>query len=213
MGKSSSRGRHSRGIGQTVADGYFIVSRSVNRRTIQEGYDEIFTSKFSSCGRGRCRLAGRVALRLGAILSVAAGAHHLRLCPRRRFWSDHPHHDQWFSERLGQPVIFETKLGAGGNIAAQTVINSAADGYTLLFVPTASAINATLYERLPFNFLRDITPVAGLVQMPNLMTVNPSVPAKTVAEFIAYAKTNPGRINMASPGIGTMTIWRASCFR
>src|SRR5213079_1070988 len=83
--------------------------------------------------------------------------------------------DQWFSERLGQPVIFETKPGAGGNIAAQTVINSAADGYTLLFVPTASAINATLYERLPFNFLRDITPVAGLVQMPNLMTVNPSV--------------------------------------
>jgi tripartite-type tricarboxylate transporter receptor subunit TctC len=121
--------------------------------------------------------------------------------------------DQWFTERLGQPVILENKAGAGGNIAAQTVANSPPDGYTLLFVPTASAINATLYERLPFNFLRDIAPVAGLVQMPNLMAVNPSVPAKTVAEFIAHAKANPGAINMASPGVGTMTHLAGELFK
>src|SRR5262249_11817063 len=103
--------------------------------------------------------------------------------------------DQWFQDRLGQPVLIEEKPGAGGNIAAQTVVSSPTDGYTLLFVPTASAINATLYERLPFNFLRDIAPVAGLVKMSNLMVVNPSIPAKTVAEFIAYAKANPGAVN------------------
>jgi len=111
--------------------------------------------------------------------------------------------DQWFSERLGQPIVIENKPGAAGNIATQTVIAAPPDGYTLLFVPTASAINATLYERLPFNFLRDVAPVAGLVQMPNLMTVHPSVPATTVAEFIAYAKANPGRISMGSGGNGS----------
>jgi len=121
--------------------------------------------------------------------------------------------EQWFSERLGQPVILENKPGAGGNIAAQTVVNSQPDGYTLLFVPTAAAINATLYERLPFNVLRDIAPVAGLVQMPNLMAVNPSLPAKTVAEFIAHAKAKPGAINMASPGVGTMTHLAGELFQ
>jgi tripartite-type tricarboxylate transporter receptor subunit TctC len=121
--------------------------------------------------------------------------------------------DQWFQERLGHPVIIENKPGAGGNVAAQSVVGSPPDGYTLLFVPTASAINATLYERLPFNFLRDIVPIAGLVQMPNLMVVNPSIPAKTVAEFIAYAKANPGAINMASPGVGTMTHLAGELFK
>jgi tripartite-type tricarboxylate transporter receptor subunit TctC len=110
---------------------------------------------------------------------------------------------QWLSDHLGQQVVIENRGGAGGNIATQAVINAAPDGYTVLLVPTASAINATLYESLPYNFLRDIAPVAGLVRSPNVMEVNLAVPAKTVAEFIAYAKANPRKINMASPGVGT----------
>jgi tripartite-type tricarboxylate transporter receptor subunit TctC len=106
-------------------------------------------------------------------------------------------------ERLGQPVIIENKPGAGTNVGVQAVINSPADGYTLLLVGTASAISATLYEKLPFNFLQDIAPVAGLVRFPLVMEVNRLVPTATVAEFIAYAKTNSGKINMASSGIGT----------
>jgi tripartite-type tricarboxylate transporter receptor subunit TctC len=110
---------------------------------------------------------------------------------------------QWLSDHLGQQVVIENRGGAGGNIATQSVINAAPDGYTLLLVPTSSAINATLYESLPYNFLKDIAPVAGLVRSPNVMEVNLAVPAKTVAEFIAYAKANPRKVNMASPGIGT----------
>jgi tripartite-type tricarboxylate transporter receptor subunit TctC len=110
---------------------------------------------------------------------------------------------QWLSDHLGQQVVIENRGGAGGNIATQSVINAAPDGYTVLLVPTSSAINATLYESLPYNFLKDIAPVAGLVRSPNVMEVSLSVPAKTVAEFIAYAKANPRKINMASPGIGT----------
>jgi tripartite-type tricarboxylate transporter receptor subunit TctC len=110
---------------------------------------------------------------------------------------------QWLSDHLGQQVVIENRGGAGGNIAAQSVISAAPDGYTFLLVPTASAINATLYESLPYNFLKDIAPVAGLVRSPNVMEVNLKVPAKTVAEFIAYAKANPRQVNMSSPGIGT----------
>jgi tripartite-type tricarboxylate transporter receptor subunit TctC len=110
---------------------------------------------------------------------------------------------QWLSEHLGQQVVIDNRGGAGGNIATQSVINAAPDGYTVLLVPTSSAINATLYESLPFNFLKDIAPVAGLVRSPNVMEVNLSVPAKTVAEFITFAKANPRKVNMASPGIGT----------
>jgi tripartite-type tricarboxylate transporter receptor subunit TctC len=110
---------------------------------------------------------------------------------------------RWLSERLGRPVVIENKPGAGSNIAVQTVVNSPPDGYGLVFVSPSNAINATLYENLPFNFIRDIAPVAGLVRSPLVMEVNPSVPAKTVAEFIAYAKANPGKINMASSGVGT----------
>jgi tripartite-type tricarboxylate transporter receptor subunit TctC len=106
-------------------------------------------------------------------------------------------------ESLGQPVIVENKPGAGTNVGVQTVVNSPPDGYTLLLVGTASAISATLYERLPFNFLRDIAPVAGLVRFPLVMEVNRTLPVTTVAEFIAYAKANPGKINMGSSGIGT----------
>jgi tripartite-type tricarboxylate transporter receptor subunit TctC len=110
---------------------------------------------------------------------------------------------QWLSERLGQPFIIENRPGAATNIASEAVVRAPADGYTLLLVSGAHTVNATLYDKLSFNFIRDIAPVAGIVRSPNLMLVNPSVPAKTVPEFIAYAKANPGKINMASPGIGT----------
>ena len=110
---------------------------------------------------------------------------------------------QWLSERLGQPFIIENRPGAGTNIATEMVVRAPPDGYTLLFVSATSAINATLYERLNFNFIRDIAPVASIATNPLVMEVHPSVAAKTVPEFITYAKANPGKINMASPGIGT----------
>ena len=110
---------------------------------------------------------------------------------------------QRLSEQLGQPFIIESRPGAGTNIATEAVVRAPADGYTLLFVSASNAINATLYDKLNFNFIRDIAPVASLVRAPNVMVVNPTVPAKTVPEFVAYAKANPGKINMASPGIGT----------
>ena len=110
---------------------------------------------------------------------------------------------QWLSERLGQPFVIESRPGAGTNIATEAVVNAPPDGYTLLLVAPANAINATLYEKLNHNFIRDIAPVAGLIRFPNVIVVNPSVPAKTVPEFIAYAKANPGRLNMASSGNGS----------
>ena len=110
---------------------------------------------------------------------------------------------QFVSERLGQPVIIENKAGAGGNIGTQAALAAPPDGYTLLFVAPHNAINATLYKKLPFDFLSGISPIAGIARTPNVMEVNPSVPVKTVAEFIAYAKANPGKINMASAGNGT----------
>ena len=110
---------------------------------------------------------------------------------------------QWLSERLGQPVVVESRPGAGTNIATEAVVRAPADGYTLLTVGTAQAINATLYNKLNFHFIRDITPVAGLIRFPNVIVVNPSVPAKTVPELIAYAKASPGKISMASAGIGS----------
>lgn len=110
---------------------------------------------------------------------------------------------QALSERLGQQFIIENKSGAGGNIGTEAALRAPADGYTLLFVAPHNAINATLYPKLSFDFLKDSTPVAGIARTPNVMEVHPAVPAKTVAEFIDYAKTHPGKINMASPGNGT----------
>jgi tripartite-type tricarboxylate transporter receptor subunit TctC len=110
---------------------------------------------------------------------------------------------QWLSERLGQPFIVESRPGAGTNIATEAVVRAPPDGYTLLLVAPANAINATLDDKLNYNFIRDIAPVAGLIRFPNVMVVNPSVPAKTVPEFIAYAKANPGKLNMASSGNGS----------
>jgi len=110
---------------------------------------------------------------------------------------------EWLSQRLGQQVLVENRTGAGTNIAAETVVQASPDGYSLLWVTQTNAINATLYESLNFNFIRDIAPVAGVIRVPTVMMINPSVPAKTVPEFIAYAKANPDKINMSSPGIGS----------
>jgi len=110
---------------------------------------------------------------------------------------------QWLSERLGQQFIVENRPGAGGNIATEAVVRAAQDGYTLLAVTVDNALNTTLYDKLNFDFVRDIAPVASTIRVPGLMVVNPSVPAKTVPEFIAYVKANPGKVNMASAGNGT----------
>jgi tripartite-type tricarboxylate transporter receptor subunit TctC len=109
---------------------------------------------------------------------------------------------QWLSERLGQPFLVENRTGAATNIATEAVVRAPADGYTLLFVTAANAINTSLYEKLSFNLSRDIVPVASLIRAPSVLEVNPSVPARTVPEFIAYAKANPGKLTMASSGIG-----------
>jgi tripartite-type tricarboxylate transporter receptor subunit TctC len=109
----------------------------------------------------------------------------------------------WLSERLGQQFVIENRPGGGGNIGTEAVVRASPDGYTLLMAGTFNAINATLYDKLNFNFIRDIAPVAGIMRVPEVMVINPSVPAKTVPEFIAYAKANPGKTSMGSGGIGT----------
>src|SRR6266516_1229862 len=105
---------------------------------------------------------------------------------------------QWLSERLGQPFLIENRPGAGSNIATEVVVRAAPDGYTLLLVHASNAINATLYDKLNFNFIRDVAPVAGIIVVPNVMVVHPSFPAKTILEFIAYSKSDPGNVNMGS---------------
>lgn len=120
---------------------------------------------------------------------------------------------QWLSDRLGQPVVIENKPGAATNIAAEFVVNAAPDGYTLLLVGQPNAINATLYDTLPFNFIRDIAPVAGIMTVPNVVVVNPLFPANTIAELIAYAKANPGKVNMASAGNGSAAHLAGELFK
>jgi tripartite-type tricarboxylate transporter receptor subunit TctC len=110
---------------------------------------------------------------------------------------------QWLSERLGQQFVIENRPGAGSNVGTEAVVRAAPDGYTLGLFGAPSAINATLYDKLNFNFVRDIAPVAPIVRFPNIMVANPSIPSKTLPDFIAYAKANPGKINIASPGIGS----------
>jgi tripartite-type tricarboxylate transporter receptor subunit TctC len=120
---------------------------------------------------------------------------------------------QWLSEHLGQPFVIENRPGAGSNIATDAVVNSPPDGYTLLLVSTSATVGATFYQNLNFNFIRDVAPVAGVVRVPLVMVVNPSVPARTVPEFIAYAKANPGEINMASVGNGTTPHMAGELFK
>jgi tripartite-type tricarboxylate transporter receptor subunit TctC len=119
----------------------------------------------------------------------------------------------WLSDHIGQSVVIENKPGGGNNIGTEYVVNAAPDGYTMLLVNPANGINATLYKNLSFNFVRDIVGVAGLVRTPNVMEVNPNVPAKTVAEFIAYCKSRPGKINMASSGSGTSVHLSGELFK
>jgi tripartite-type tricarboxylate transporter receptor subunit TctC len=120
---------------------------------------------------------------------------------------------QYLAEKTGQPFVIENRPGAGGNLATQAVVNATPDGYTILAIAHANAINATLYQNLSFNFIRDIAPVAGLVQMPNVLEVHPSVPAKSVSEFIAYAKANEGKVSYASSGSGTSAHLAAELFK
>ena len=120
---------------------------------------------------------------------------------------------QWLTEKMGQPFVVENKPGAGNNLGVEAVVNAPPDGYTMLLVNPANGINATLYKNLSFNFLRDIAPVVGLVRTPNVMEVTPGLPVKTVAEFIAYCKANPGKLNMASSGSGTSVHLSGELFK
>ena len=120
---------------------------------------------------------------------------------------------QWLQERLGQPFVIDNRPGAGGTIGTEAVVRASPDGYTLLLIAGAHTVNATLYDKLSFNFLRDIAPIAGMSRETGVMVVNPSVPAKTVPEFIDYAKANPGKINMASAGIGSTSHVSGELFK
>jgi tripartite-type tricarboxylate transporter receptor subunit TctC len=120
---------------------------------------------------------------------------------------------QWLSERLGRPFIVENRPGGNSNIAAEAVVRAPPDGYTLFVMDSAPALNATLYDKLTFNFIRDTAPVSGIASQPEVMVINPSLSAKTVSEFIAYAKANPGKVNMASGGIGNLTHVSGELFK
>ena len=113
---------------------------------------------------------------------------------------------QWLSERLGQPFIIENRPGAGTNIGTDAVVRASPDGYTFLYVTTANASNATLFENLKFNFMRDIAPVAGIIRVPNLVSVDLSLPVETIPQLIAYAKANPGKLNFGAPNGGTVQL-------
>jgi tripartite-type tricarboxylate transporter receptor subunit TctC len=120
---------------------------------------------------------------------------------------------QWLSERLGQPFIVENRPGAASNIATQAVVNAAPDGYTLLLVGSSNAINVSYYQKLAFNFAHDVVPVASITQQPQIMLAVPSFPAKTIPEFIAYAKANPGKVNVSSPGVGSISHLAGELFK
>ncbi len=120
---------------------------------------------------------------------------------------------QWLADHLGQPFVVENRTGAGGNIGTEAVVNSAPDGYTLLLATVPNAVNASLYDNLKFNFVRDIAPVAGVIRVPMVVLVHPDVPAKTIPEFIAYAKANPGKVNMASAGSGSAPHMAGELFK
>jgi tripartite-type tricarboxylate transporter receptor subunit TctC len=120
---------------------------------------------------------------------------------------------QWLSERLGQPFVIENRPGAGTNIATEAVVRAPPDGYTLLLIGSTNAINTTFYQKLNFNFLGDITPVSSITQQPQAMLTNPSFPAKTIPELIAYAKANPGKVTMSSPGVGSISHLAGELFK
>jgi tripartite-type tricarboxylate transporter receptor subunit TctC len=168
------------------------------------------------------------------LLKLAATAVAMRALPRFAFALDYPTRPtriiagfaagggvditarligQWLADHLGQPFVVENRTGAGGNIGTEAVVNSAADGYTLLLATVPNAVNASLYDNLKFNFVRDIAPVAGVIRVPMVVLVHPSVPAQTIPEFIAYAKANPGKVNMASAGSGSAPHMAGELFK
>jgi tripartite-type tricarboxylate transporter receptor subunit TctC len=169
-----------------------------------------------------------------SILHLAAGAAAVAVLPRHALALDYPARPvrlvvgfppgqtadiaarlvaQWLSERLGQPFVIDNRPGASGIVATELVVRAPPDGYTLLFATSSNYINATLYEKLNYNFIRDIAPVAGNIASPLVLEVNPSVPVKTVPELIAYAKANPGKLTMASAGIGNSTHVSGELFK
>ena len=185
---------------------------------------------------GRCQKLAGIFMKLSRrrCVHLAVGTAALLVLPRRASALDYPTRPvrlivgfpagsssdltarliaEWLSERLGQPVAVENRTGAGTNIATESVAHAVADGYTLLWVTHANAFNATLYDKLDFNFIRDVQPVASVLRVPAVMEVTPSVPAKTVPEFIAYAKANPGKINMATQGIGSVNHVAGELFK
>src|SRR5215813_13016806 len=169
----------------------------------REVQNEASPPQILASGRRRCRAAGRVALRLGAELSDAPGALDRLFCGGRPQRHRARIVGQYLSDHLGQQFVIENRAGAAGNVGMQSALNSAPDGYTIAFVGPNYAINPALYDKLPFDFIRDSVPVAGIMRLANVMDVNPTFPADNLAEFIAYAKANPGKINFASGGVGT----------
>jgi Tripartite tricarboxylate transporter family receptor len=168
---------------------------------------------FFASGRWRCRAAGRISHREGASLSVATGDLDCLRSPRRRARHNRAAYRPITVAAAGQAVVIDNRSGAGGNLALQTVARAEADGYTLLLVGTPHAINTTLYEKLNVNVARDIAPVASINNGSFVMVVSPLMPAKTVPEFIVYAKANPGKINMASSGSGNLSHLSGELFR
>src|SRR5262249_43131581 len=167
------------------------------------GHHDISPPETSASRHGRCRAAGAIATRDRAELSLAAGADRRGVCRGRR----RRHYgavDRGVAFRSAGAILRgRGSTGAGGNIGTEAVVNAPPDGHTLLLATVPNAVNATLYEKLNFNFIRDIAPVAGIIRVAMITLVHPSVPAKTVPELIAYAKANPGKVNMASAGAGS----------
>jgi tripartite-type tricarboxylate transporter receptor subunit TctC len=159
--------------------------------------------RISASGSGRCRAAGRLAIAWAQAYPTRPVRLIVPFGPAGASDITARLIGQWLSERLGQQFVIENRPGAGGNVGTEAVVRRLPTVIRCLYVTTANAINATLYDKLNFNFVRDIAPVAPIVRFPYIMVLNPSVPAKTLPEFIAYAKDNPGKINMASPGIGS----------
>ena len=172
-----------------------------------------FTAENSFSSRPPASPRRRFRVRPGGGLSGAAGADRCRLCSGGGVDITARLIGQWLNERLGQSFVVENRTGAGGNIGTEAVVGAAPDGYTLLLATVPNAVNAALYNNLKFNFIRDIAPVAGIIRVPMIILLHPSMPVKTVPELIAYAKANPGKVNMASAGNGSAPHMAGELFK